>query len=158
MRQVLRAACSLPVVSPPVIVNGRYYLDGGISDSIPVRQSAADGNKRHVIILTRHAGYRKQQPKAGLILRLLLRHYPELAKSILTRYIMYNDQLSLVDTLEAQGSAFVFRPGSPIRLSRFEKNSHRLQALYDQGCRETARRISDLKKWLHTPGISVSSR
>lgn len=33
--EMLRASASMPFISKPVIIGGRAYLDGGISDSIP---------------------------------------------------------------------------------------------------------------------------
>ena len=77
VRTVLRASSSLPVLSPPVTIEGRrcvdgavsdtiegrHCLDGGVSDSIPVERSIADGNRRNVVVLTRNAGYRKPPQK-----------------------------------------------------------------------------------------------
>ena len=39
MRDILVASCSLPVLFQPVKIGGHYYLDGGIADSIPYKQS-----------------------------------------------------------------------------------------------------------------------
>ena len=62
---VLRASSSLPVLSPPVTIGGRPYLDGGVSDSIPIGRSIADGNRRNVVVLTRNAGFRKRAERLG---------------------------------------------------------------------------------------------
>ena len=55
----LRASCSIPVFFPPVEIDGELYYDGGLADPIPVRKAIADGNEKHLIILTQPVGYRK---------------------------------------------------------------------------------------------------
>ena len=57
----IRASASLPLVSRNVEINGKMYLDGGMSDSIPIRKSLRDGNLKNIVVLTRPDGYRKKQ-------------------------------------------------------------------------------------------------
>lgn len=42
----VRASSSLPLVSRNVKIGDKVYLDGGISDSIPIRKSIQDGNRK----------------------------------------------------------------------------------------------------------------
>jgi NTE family protein len=37
------ASCALPVFYPPAMVDGRYYVDGGVKDTLPVRRAAERG-------------------------------------------------------------------------------------------------------------------
>lgn len=37
------ASCALPVFYPPAQVDGRYYVDGGVRDTLPVRRAAERG-------------------------------------------------------------------------------------------------------------------
>ena len=48
----------------------------------------------------------------------------------------YNERLSQIERLEAEGSIFVIRPSEPIALSRLEKDHSKIQAAYDMGCRD----------------------
>ena len=41
-RQVM-ASCAIPAVCRPVEIDGRFYYDGGVSDSIPVQKAMDDG-------------------------------------------------------------------------------------------------------------------
>lgn len=43
--EMLRASASMPFISKPVIIGGRAYLDGGISDSIPFEHFSEMGYK-----------------------------------------------------------------------------------------------------------------
>lgn len=62
--EVLRATSAMPYVSKPVELNGQLYLDGGVSDSIPVKYCASLGCDRIVLVLTRPLEYRKRPPAA----------------------------------------------------------------------------------------------
>lgn len=131
--EALRASASLPMLSPIVTYKGREYLDGGISDSIPIRKSIQDGNNKNVIVLTQNKGYRKKPAKFTGMLKLTYRKYPQLIESILNRHKMYNSTLDLIDQLEEEGKALVIRPSQPLEVGRTEKNPQRLYNLLDLG-------------------------
>jgi predicted patatin/cPLA2 family phospholipase len=150
VRTLLRAACSLPVLSPPVMVQGRPCMDGGVSDSIPIRQAVEDGHPRNVVVLTRNAGYRKPPPRFRGWGRVLLWRYPAVYAAMLRRHVVYNASLDLVASMERAGSAFVLRPVRPLAVGRMERDLARLEALYRQGYDETMARAADLKGWLHS--------
>src|SRR5207247_1730722 len=53
----LKATGRLPFASgDPVPIDGSSYLDGGITDPIPVRKAAADGHSNITLVLNAHAG------------------------------------------------------------------------------------------------------
>jgi len=54
---VVRASCSIPIVSPIAKYKGRLLLDGGVSTPIPIEKSIDDGNDFHVIVLTENKDY-----------------------------------------------------------------------------------------------------
>jgi predicted patatin/cPLA2 family phospholipase len=143
-----RASCSLPVLSPPVRVQGRPCVDGGLTDSIPVLRAVQDGNARNVVVLTRNAGYRKPPPRYRALSRALLARYPAVHQAMLRRPAMYNASLDLVEQMERAGSAFVLRPVRPLVVDRMERDLGRLEALYRQGYDETLARVPELEAWL----------
>lgn len=148
-RTVERASSSLPVLSPPVMIMGRPYLDGGISDSIPIARCLADGNRRAVVVLTRNAGFRKPPERLGRGPRLLLRRYPAIVQALQTRHVRYNACLERLKGLERAGTAFVLRPAQPLVVDRFERDRRHLEALYRQGYDETVARLPELRRWLN---------
>ena len=83
----MRASASLPLAARPVKLNGRMYLDGGISDPIPVNWMLSQGYEKNVVVCTRHSGYRKEHNKLMPLLRLKFREYPELVKLLDERHI-----------------------------------------------------------------------
>lgn len=147
----IRASASLPLVSRNVKIDGGYYLDGGISDPIPLQQSVMSGNRKNVVIMTKEIGYvRKPSSHLGLI-RARYLNYPKVYEVMANRHIVYNEQLAYIDSQEKAGRAFVIRPKTASDVGRIEKNQEKLHALYRQGYEEAARCYEELLEFLETP-------
>lgn len=129
---IVRASSSLPYVCPITQVDGRPMLDGGIADSIPVERAMAEGFDNLVVVLTRNRGYRKSD-KPSWVPPFVYARYPELRKAIASRNVRYNKCMDLVEELESAGSITVIRPEQPIRVGRMERNTARLEELYNEG-------------------------
>jgi predicted patatin/cPLA2 family phospholipase len=147
-RTVMRASSSLPLVSPPVCVNGRHCYDGGLADSIPLARAIADGSSRNVLVLTQNAGYRKPAQRSNPIASVMLRRYPAVRRTLRDRPARYNACLDEIDARERDGSVFALRPGKPLAVGRMDRDPARLEALYRQGYDETAARVAELREWL----------
>ena len=145
--EVLRASAALPFVSKTVELNGKRYLDGGVSDSIPVRECMERGYDRVVVILTQPADYRKQ-PMNPAFIRLCYARYPKLREALLRRHDVYNAQCEEVARLEAKGRVFVIRPESALGIGRLERDPARLQAVYDRGTADGLRTLPVLRAYL----------
>ena len=138
---IVRASSSLPYVTRITEVDGVPMLDGGIADSIPVEYARSQGFTRFVIVLTRNKGYRKKEgpnPFADIFYR----KYPHLQEALRNRNAVYNRTMELVERLEASGEAIVIRPEKPIKVSRMEKDTAKLTALYEEGYHQSARKLS----------------
>ncbi len=127
------ASASLPLISKMVKFKNYELLDGGISDSIPIKKSMLDGNVKNVIVLTRNKEYRKGPIKHTEIYKLKYRKYPKLINAIFNRYKNYNETLDYVEKLENEGKVLVIRPSKPLEVGRVEKDPIRLKALFDNG-------------------------
>ena len=145
---MIRASSSLPLLSRTIVVNGRPYLDGGVADSIPVRESVRRGNRKNVVILTRDRSYRKEPNPMMPLVRLRYRNYPNFIETMATRHISYNETLDYIDREEEEGRLFVIRPGKPVEVDRLEKNKDKLRALYRQGLEEGRAVIEDMNAYL----------
>jgi NTE family protein len=44
------ASCALPVFYPPALIDGRYYVDGGVLDALPIRRALEAGAERVIAI------------------------------------------------------------------------------------------------------------
>ncbi len=145
----LRASCTLPLVSRMVEIDGKSYLDGGITDSIPLAKSIEDGYTKNIVILTRHDKYQKKRELlSSLIGRFMYAKYPQLLKATLERHNLYNRQLELVREQEMTGNALVFRPKQPVTIKRAEKDKGKLTALYEQGYADANERLDEVKLFI----------
>lgn len=144
----VRASSSLPLLSRIVEINGKEYLDGGITDSIPIKKSIKDGHKKNVVILTRDKTYRKSKPKFLSLLKFKYKKYPNLVKAIENRYKMYNETLDFLEEEKAKNEVFIIQPKLPVKISRIEKDKDKLKELYDQGYEDAKELYEDLMKFL----------
>ncbi|MNW36778.1 Patatin-like phospholipase [compost metagenome] len=141
---MLRATCALPMFFPAIEMNGYKYYDGGLTDPIPVRKAIADGNDKHLIVLTQPKGYikefSKQNAKVG---KLLKRKYPKLEEILLTRHEKYNETVSFCEQLESEGNAVIIRPERPLR--SFEKDINILKDSCQHGYDLTMTRMPEIQ-------------
>lgn len=143
----LRASGSMPFVSKPVNIDGKFYLDGSIADSIPYNWLLSKGCDKVVVILTRDKNYRKK-PTSEKITRLFYNKYPYLANRILKRHEDYNQSVKKLEELENDGRAFVIRPSKPIKIKRVEADPDKLQEVYDFGVNDCKALLSNLMEYM----------
>lgn len=144
----VRASASLPLVSRNVKYNGNYYLDGGISDSIPIKRSILGGNQKNVVIMTKEEGYTRKPSTTLAAVRVRYIKYPQVYQLMKNRHLMYNNTLSYLEEQVGNGNAFVIRPRLKSNVGRIEKDRSRLQALYNAGYRETEAKYDRLMEYL----------
>lgn len=142
------ASCSMPLVSPPVKIDGALYMDGGIADSIPVRRALDKGCDKCIIILTRRQGTFPTVPDA--MKKLYRSHYrksPAFAEALCNRPELYKSQIELAEKLEREGKAIVIRPEvTPV--GRVESDRDKLVAFYLHGHEQVMNRLSEIKAFL----------
>lgn len=144
----IRASASMPLVSRNVKIHGGLYLDGGISDSIPLLKSVMDGNRKNVVVMTKEAGYvRKPSSRTGL-LRLRYFRYPAVPRLMAERHLHYNRQVAYIERMRQNGQAFVIRPGKDWGVGRIEKDAGKLRSLYEQGYEDAAEQYEKLAEFL----------
>ena len=146
--EALRASGSMPFVSNPVEIDGKKYLDGGIADSIPIEKIMDMGFDKVVVILTRTMGYRKEKGNQ-LLAKLKYRKYPNFIKTIENRYLMYNEELDKIESLENDNKIFVIRPSRKVNIKRIEKDSSKIQEMYDLGYEDMSEKLKELNRYLN---------
>lgn len=145
--EYLRASGSMPFLSKPVIVHGKSYLDGGISDSIPIENLMDMGCDKNIVVLTRPEDYRKKKSNT-LLPKIYYRKYPYLTEAINNRYRIYNQQLDMVKNLEATGKIFVLRPSRFVDIKRIERDLEKIQEMYDLGQEDALKKMDALGAYL----------
>lgn len=144
----MRASASLPIVSKDVSIEDSIYLDGGMSDSIPIKYFQEIGYDKNVIILTRHLEYEKKKNKFLPLIKLKYRKYPDFITAVSQRHIHYNDTLEYIKKEEAAGRVYAIRPSEPITISGTSRNPDELEYVYQLGRKDALNALSDIMNFL----------
>lgn len=135
----LRATCALPLLFKPIEIDGKYYMDGGVADSIPFEKAFSDGCDKVIVLLTRPRGYIKGYEKATPLVKAFYGKYPEFLRSFLNRPERYNNSMKRLLELEQEERAFVIAPDDVFGIGRTESDPKKLVRLYDEGYEQCKR-------------------
>ena len=138
----IQASASMPLVSRPVEIDGGVYLDGGISDSIPLKFMEGLGYDKILVIETQPKDYAKGRQKYMPLVRWMLRKYPNMIKAMEERYLMYNEQKRYVREKEEKGEIEVIRPLAPLNISSVETDEKELERVYQLGRAEALKYLN----------------
>lgn len=144
----MRASASMPLVSKPVCIDGHKYLDGGISDSIPLKHFEEIGFDKNVVILTQPKDYKKKKSPIQFMMKPLLAEYPELYKAMKNRPEAYNEQTAYVFKQEKNGSVLAIYPETSLGISRTEDDVNELKRVYEMGRKTAKKQLSAVKDFL----------
>lgn len=136
----IRASSALPLVSHPVKIGDQLLLDGGMSDSIPLKYFQEQGFERNIVILTQPKGFTKQRTKLMPLFRAFMKRYPAIIEAMNRRHLMYNAQLEYLAKEEQAGRITVIAPDDTLPIGRTEQNGKRMQLVYQMG-REAAEKV-----------------
>ncbi len=145
--EYLRASSALPLISKIVEIDGNKYLDGGLTDSIPVDFARSLGFDKLIVILTQPLDYRKK-PSSGRLYRLFYKDYPKFVEVAFKRYQHYNDTVERIAKLEAAGDIYVIRPDQALDIGRLERDPDKLEAAYTLGLEDGQGHQTALQKYL----------
>ncbi|MBQ7554417.1 MAG: patatin family protein [Bacteroidaceae bacterium] len=145
----IRASSAMPAVSKVVEIDGLKMLDGGISDSIPLRYFQEQGYQRNLVILTQPAGFEKKPMQMMWLFRLMLRKYPVLADALADRHIMYNEQLHYLETEKAKGDTYVICPKEPLKIGRISHDAKAMKETYEEGRAMAINQLQAIKDFIN---------
>lgn len=148
----VRASASLPLVARNVKIDGGVYLDGGVSDSIPLEKSIIDGNRKNVVVMTKETGFTRKITSTAQLALIKARYfkYPKVYELMAQRHINYNSTLSFIERQVENGQAFVIRPKHKSDVGRIEKDRNKLMALYEEGYRDAEEKYEVLLSYLES--------
>ena len=147
----LRASASLPFMSRIVEIDGKKYLDGGVSDSIPVEQFRKMGFDRIVVVQTRTENYRKKPSKMSRM-GWMYHKYPKFLATMDRRSEDYNYTMERIADLKRSGEIFAIAPSKALEVGRLEKDPEKIQAQYDLGREDALKILGNLKAYLDGAG------
>lgn len=147
----IRASASMPLASKIVNINGRKVLDGGISDSIPLKFMQQQGYEKNIVVTTQPAGYVKEKNSFLPLMRLQLRRYPRFLDAVANRHEMYNAQLEYVAEQERQGKTLVLRPESALTIGHITHDADKMWETYNIGRALAEKRLEEIKEYVAPP-------
>ena len=141
--KLLRASSSIPFFADAVEHNGKYMLDGGIVDPIPIIKAESDGFSKNVVVLTKPRGYYKKQSKVSTIINY--KKYPKVDERMKMRYKHYNDRLDYIFEQEKKGNVVVIAPSEDSGVGRTTRNTEKLEKLYELGFNDAKEQYEAVK-------------
>lgn len=147
---LVKAACALLLLAKPYKFQGKMYMDAGLIDMIPIKQSIRVGNEKHIFISTKEENYvRKPAPKWQLWLaRRVYSKYPHIEKDLRIRHLNYEKQWNKVKELEKEGKALVLRPSADYGISRYTTDREKLEPWFNLGYTDTVNRLDKIKEFI----------
>ena len=144
----MRASGSMPLVSRMVPIGRGRYLDGALSDSIPLRFFESIGYGKNIVILTQPEGYHKKASCALPLLKLVYRKYPALVRTMETRHIHYNEEVEYAERQAEAGHVLLLRPETVLPVKRISHAPELLQQTYDAGRELGRKKLPELRRFL----------
>ena len=144
--EYFRASGSMPFVSKPVEINGNLYLDGAMSDAVPFKRVLETDYDKIIVILTRPKGYRKK--KSYLPYKIFYGKFTNLVEKAKNYYKEYNETMDLIDKYESENKIVVLRPTKLIKMKRVEKDTNKLQSIYNLGVSDCTNNLNKIKEYL----------
>lgn len=146
--KTLVASCALPLMFPVIQLNGKRYMDGGISNPIPVEEAIGRGCDKNIVIITRERSYHKEKEQGAGLAGALLYRYPKFRKLLARRAEEYNIAHQKILEMEQRGEIFLIAPENTDGWTRTEREPERLQEMYDCGVAQMQNRMAELKSYL----------
>ncbi|MEU7474689.1 patatin family protein [Lentzea sp. NPDC042327] len=140
LQAALRASTAMPLLAgPPVVIDGRPYVDAGMSEMVPVRTALAQKATHLVVLRTVRSDEVPMPPTRSerlVLRRWFARHAPGVVETFLRRK---DDRLVEEAVLASHPACLQIRPplGS-LRVGRTERRPAVLRAVVDIGTRAAA--------------------
>lgn len=144
----IQASASMPLAAKIVKIDEGEFLDGGITDSIPIKKMQELGFSKNIVILTQEAGYRKKPNSLLPLIKRVYKKYPELINAIQNRHIIYNQQLDYLEEQEKLGNVIIIRPSQKPEAGRTEKNKNKILSTYNLGRNDAEKLLETVKNFI----------
>lgn len=144
----IQASASMPLAAKIVKIDEGEFLDGGITDSIPIKKMQELGYSKNIVILTQEAGYRKKPNSLLPLIKRVYKKYPELINAIQNRHIVYNQQLDYLEEQEKLGNVIIIRPSQKPQAGRIEKDKEKILSTYNLGRNDAEKLLETVKNFI----------
>ncbi|ELB2760770.1 MULTISPECIES: patatin family protein [Vibrio] len=134
LAETMKASSALPVLyRNGVSLNGIQYVDGGVSDALPVAEAIKRGAKKIMVLRSQPASYQKPRGKFSALTRRMLKETPGLIEPMLTREVRYNQTLALINNPPPGIEIIQVCPPETFKLKRLSRSPAPLRHAYELG-------------------------
>lgn len=144
----LRASASMPIVSQIVKLDNKCYIDGGASDSIPLKAAFDLGYNKNIVVLTRPEGYIKKPFSMMWLVKLLYRKFPKFIEALRRRHDIYNQTIDYINQMQKDKKIVVIRPSKYIKMGRMETNIDVIKQMYELGRQDALSVLEQVKDFI----------
>ncbi|MBO4784770.1 MAG: patatin family protein [Lachnospiraceae bacterium] len=144
-----RATGSLPFISGPYKIGDNYYMDGSVSDPVPIKRAIEKGCDRIIVVSTKAEGMNPSNMKKYLpAMKVKYPRFKGFRDSIRNRIPLLLGQYEMMEEMAKEGTVLIFQPEGHWDVSHMEKDIEKIHALYDEGVREANVRLEEVKKFI----------
>jgi predicted patatin/cPLA2 family phospholipase len=140
LEDMLKASSALPFVYRGFIeIRGERVTDGGVADSLPVREAHRRGARRIVVLRSKPADFMRSYGLEARLFALAFRRYPGLVRAMRGRAAAYNDAVRFIEAPPPGTQIVHVAPPEDLAVRRTTQDRALLEEAYRLG-REHGRR------------------
>lgn len=126
----IEATSALPVVYKHTpCFSGGCYTDGGVADSIPVREAYRRGATDITVVLSHPLDYVMAKPRSEWAMKKLFARHPNVARAVIHRAENYNQSLTFIHHPPVGTKVRIIAPPENFRVKRLTMK----KAILDEG-------------------------
>jgi len=130
----MEATTALPIAYKHTpCFSGGCYTDGGVADSIPVREAHRRGARDITVILSHPLAYEKKPVKTTWLMKKLFAEHPQMAEAMMHRSQNYNESLEFIRNPPRGTSIRVIAPPDEFSVQRLSMRQSVLLEGYEMG-------------------------
>ena len=130
----IRATCSLPFFArKEVPYQGRFYVDGGVSDPVPIAKAIELGATEVVLVLTSPIEKRGRKRSLISLFDRFFSSSPAIRRSLAERHLRYRDAARVLAAPPSGVRISVVRPSRPLPVGRTTTRRKLLEEACDLG-------------------------
>ncbi|EGQ9235639.1 TPA: patatin family protein [Vibrio alginolyticus] len=134
LAETMKASSALPVLyRNGVSLNGIQYVDGGVSDALPVAEAIKRGAQKIMVLRSQPASYQKPRGRFSALTKRMLKETPGLIEPMLTREVRYNQTLALINNPPPGIEIIQVCPPETFKLKRLSRSPAPLRHAYELG-------------------------
>lgn len=139
----MKASSAVPIVyRNGVTLAGQDYVDGGVSDAIPVAEAIRRGATQIMVLRSRPADYRKSATPCPCLFQAMMKATPALIPLMLTRHSRYNQTLALMASPPQGVRIIQIYPPADLHIKRLGNTPASMESAYQTGYKAGAAAIA----------------